>query len=49
MPSTITEQQSEQEIDTAVELPEVTSSQLVFDHGVQSQPHICPSAAARAA
>ncbi|GHG01821.1 hypothetical protein ACFFSH_02390 [Streptomyces filamentosus] len=49
MSNAVTEQQVAAETEVAVELPEATRSQLVFDHGAQVQPHICPSAGARAA
>lgn len=49
MPTTVTEQAMDQESVEAVELPELTSSQLVFEHGAQYEPVVCPSASVRAA
>ncbi|MGW2475142.1 hypothetical protein [Streptomyces sp. NPDC001665] len=48
MSNVTAEQQVSVEVEDVVELPEATSSQLVFDHGSQVPPHICPSAGARA-
>ena len=48
MPTTVTEQAMDQESAEAVALPELTSSQLVFEHGAQYEPVVCSSAGARA-
>ncbi|MFF3505578.1 hypothetical protein [Streptomyces sp. NPDC003247] len=48
MSANVIDQTVEQDTESAVELPEIVGSQLVFDHSVQATPKVCPSATARA-